>query len=128
MESTNELLAMDTKGRVRVPLERREMLLREFDGCGLSAAAFAKHVGVKYQTFIYWLKRRRESGCERQELQPRVAAAWVEATVQSAAASREEALRLELPGGAHAVLASDRHVQIAAELLRALAAGAQRSC
>ena len=128
MESTNELLAMDTKGRVRVSLERREMLLREFDGCGLSAAAFARHVGVKYQTFIYWLKRRRESDREPHELQPRVAAAWVEAMVQPACATSGEALRLELPGGAHAVIASERHVQVAAELLRALAAGAQRSC
>ena len=119
---------MDTKGRVRVSLERREMLLREFDGCGLSAAAFARHVGVKYQTFIYWLKRRRESGAPPNELQPRVAAAWVEASVEAPRAGSAEALRLELPGGAHAVIASERQAQVAAELLRALAVGAQMSC
>ena len=128
MESTNELLAMDTKGRVRVSVERREMLLREFDVCGLSAAAFARHVGVKYQTFIYWVKRRRESGAPPSELQPRVAAAWVEASVNSPRASSGEALRLELPGGAHAMIASERQAQVAAELLRALVVGAQTSC
>jgi hypothetical protein len=128
MESTNELLAMDTKGRVRVSLERREMLMREFDGCGLSAAAFARHVGVKYQTFIYWLKRRRESGVPSNELQPRRAAAWVEASVEAPRAGSAGALRLELPGGARAVIASERQAQVAAELLRALAAGAQMAC
>jgi hypothetical protein len=128
MKSMNELLAMDMKGRVRVSLERREMLLREFDGCGLSAAAFARHVGVKYQTFMYWLKRRREGGSEANELQPRVAAAWVEASMDAPGTSSGEALRLEFPGGAHAVIASARQVQVAAELLRVLAMGAQSSC
>jgi hypothetical protein len=128
MESTNEWLAMDTKGRVRVSLERREMLLREFDGCGLSAAAFARHVGVKYQTFTYWLKRRRESGVPPSELRPRVAAAWVEASAEAPRASSAEGLRLELPGGAHAVIASERQAQVAAELLRALVMGGRTSC
>jgi transposase len=128
MKSTNELLAVDTKGRVRVSLERREMLLREFDGCGLSAAAYAKHVGVKYQTFIYWLKRRREGGTSVDEVSPRVAPAWMEASVEAPRASSGETLRLELPGGAHAVIASAWQVQVAAELLRVLAMGAQRLC
>jgi len=128
MESTNELLAMDTRGRVRVSLERREMLLREFDGCGLSAAAFARHVGVKYQTFVYWIKRRRESGAPSNELPPRVAAPWVEASVEAAYASSAGALRLELPGGAHAMIASERQAQVAAELLRALVVGGRTSC
>ena len=120
MESTNELLPMDTKGRVRVSVERREMLLQEFDGCGVSAAAFAKGAGVNYQTFMYWLKRRRESGGAQSG--SRVSAAWVEATVDARVAGSGEALRIELPGGACALVAGERQAQMAAALLHALAA------
>jgi hypothetical protein len=118
MESTNELLAMDTKGRVRVSVERREMLLREFAACGVSAAAFAKSAGVKYQTFMYWLKRRRQSGGEAES---RVSAAWVEATVDARGPGSAEALRIELPGGACVLVAGERQAQLAAALLHALA-------
>ena len=33
---------MDERGRVRVPRERREGILDEFEGSGLSAAKFGK--------------------------------------------------------------------------------------
>ena len=43
----NELLKVDTKGRVQIPPERRRSLLEEFDRNGMTGAAFAKHYGIK---------------------------------------------------------------------------------
>ena len=43
----NELLKVDTKGRVHFPPERRRSLLEEFDRNGMTGAAFAKHYVIK---------------------------------------------------------------------------------
>ena len=121
MESTNELLPQDAKGRVLVSGERREMLLGEYDRCGMSAANFAQRVGVKYQTFMYWLKRRRDDGGERRPAQPRITAGWVEAVVDSSRGGGGEVLRIELPGGGCTLVSNERQAQLASELLGALA-------
>jgi hypothetical protein len=120
MEPTNELWPQDAKGRVRVSVERREMLLGEFDRCGTSAASFAKRVGVKYQTFMYWLKRRREEGGERGAAQPRMATGWVEAVLDPRRDEAGDALRIELRGGGCVLVSNERQAQLAAELLEAL--------
>ena len=55
MTSLNEdqnVLQLDERGRVRLSKERWEGLLEEF----------ARLAGIKYPTFMYWLKQRRESG------------------------------------------------------------------
>ena len=65
MTSTNEettILKTDTRGRVRVPVERREELLKEFDRSGISAMKFARLAGIKYATFANWLAKRRRTG------------------------------------------------------------------
>lgn len=43
----SELLKVDRRGRVRVPRERREMLLDEFERCGVSAQQFADRIGMR---------------------------------------------------------------------------------
>ena len=61
----SELLKVDRIGRVQTSVERREALLDEFERCGVSAAQFAKRVGVRYSTFAAWRQKRvqrRESG------------------------------------------------------------------
>jgi len=40
-----EVLKTDTRGRVRVPVERREALLDEFEKSGMSGAKFARLAG-----------------------------------------------------------------------------------
>ena len=65
MTSTNEettILKTDTRGRVRVPVERREELLKDFDRSGISAMKFARLAGIKYATFANWLAKRRRTG------------------------------------------------------------------
>ncbi|MCH8476168.1 MAG: hypothetical protein LAT55_13180 [Opitutales bacterium] len=58
------ILKTDTLGRVRMPRERREAILDEFESSGMSGQAFAKRIGVKYPTFASWRqqRRRRQSG------------------------------------------------------------------
>ena len=56
-------MKQDVRGRVRVPVERRQALLDEFEKSGASGAKFARLAGIKYATFAGWvLKRRRQCG------------------------------------------------------------------
>jgi hypothetical protein len=41
-------MTTDARGRVRVPVERREALLDEFERSGLSGVKFAQMAGLKY--------------------------------------------------------------------------------
>src|ERR1035437_9806704 len=78
----DQILIQDSKGRVRTPRWRQEMLLAEHEKSGRSGAAFAEHVGIKYQTFATWAqKKRKRPSCGQKapgESQP---VQWVEAVV-----------------------------------------------
>jgi transposase len=117
---------------VWTPRERREQLLDEFEQTGASAAVFAKIAGLRYSTFAGWVNRRRKqrgsSGDEKSA--PGKLVQFVEAAVQPRGQTRAGSLRLELPGGAHALLGTSAEVALAAELLQALArcAGREVAC
>ena len=127
----------DTKGRVRVPAERREALLDEFERSGLSGMKFAALVGVKYATFAYWLARRRKARAQIEapaDLEPRRAepvqsprpVRLFEAFEEVGRASFDTALRVELPGGGVMVLESPGQLRLGAELLQMLTPGGGR--
>lgn len=145
-----DLLKTDTRGRVRVPNERREELLNEFERGGLSGPKFAALIGVKYQTFAWWVQQRRQR--KEREKQARVGFAqtptseqlntpavatplpslqWIEASVERApmrkacAAPTGAILSVELPGGARLEIADTSQVELAAQLLNALS---RRQC
>ena len=70
-EDSGEIFKRDTKGRVRVPKARREMLLDEWERSGGSAAQFADYVGIKYSTLANWIqKRRKQAGLKASLLKP----------------------------------------------------------
>ena len=46
------MLAQDSLGRVRVSRERREALLEEFEGSGMSAVRFAAWAGIKHLSVV----------------------------------------------------------------------------
>ena len=130
----DEVLKTDAIGRVWVKPARREALLDEFERGGTSAQAFAKLVGVNYQTFASWVQKRRRARQpaapdETRSCAPRIAAGalqLVEAVItgdvdQADAAIDGEGLRVHLPGGAHVEVRDARQAILAAELLRALA-------
>jgi hypothetical protein len=139
MMTEEPVLKSDTKGRVRVPAERREMLLDEFESSSLSAMKFAALAGVKYATFANWIQRRRKQRATIQQSGPSVEEGvhctqtatrpvrLFEAFAEVGRASVGAALRVELPGGGVIVLESPGQLRLAAELLQMLTpAGGRR--
>jgi hypothetical protein len=112
------LLKTDTLGRVRMPKEKQESLLDEFERSGMSAAAFAKWAGIHYPTFASWRQKRcRERGQAGQA----ATLEWVEAQVPSTTSKAEEkGLIIHLPGGARMEVSGIGQVALAVEVLRHL--------
>lgn len=66
------ILKRDVLGRVTVTPAQREMILEEFERCGLKGLPFARLAGVNYGTFASWVqKRRRARGGYCQTAMPR---------------------------------------------------------
>jgi hypothetical protein len=124
---------------VRVPVERREALLDEFERSSLSGVKFAALVGVKYPTFALWVQKRRKARAEIQAPATAVDAATpapttaqpirlFEAFTELSGGNREPKLTIELPGGASLRLDAGSPLALAAELLRLLGSTGGRSC
>src|SRR5712671_379246 len=106
-EDNGEIFKRDTRGRVRVPKARREMLLDEWERSGGSAAQFADYVGIKYSTLANWIqKRRKQAGLRASLLKPGAVDSsqshgyWVEAIVDQPKAL-ESTLRIYFTAGAY---------------------------
>ena len=102
-------------------------MLEEFERSGMSGAKFARLAGVKYPTFMYWLKQRRERCGSQSEvgLSEPGAVSFVEALIDgSCRRPLTEGLTIELAGGARLRVESPIQLRLAAELLRMLAVGA----
>ena len=116
------VLKTDNVGRVITPRERREEILAEFDRSGMSGLAFARHYGIKYQTFVAWRKKRREGqGCTRANrinLVEAVIATEVEPPVATGGI-----VQVRLPGGASVEIGNQDQAGLVACLLRNLALG-----
>lgn len=64
MTDTNkddQIIKTDVLGRVHTPKARQEALLDEFEKSGASGQAFAKLIGINYQTFATWVQKRRRA-------------------------------------------------------------------
>jgi transposase-like protein len=94
--------------------EQRRVILREFEGSGISAAQFARRIGVKYSTFAGWVQRYRRT--KRLGAKPPVR--LLEAVV--APGSLNSTFLLELPGGARVEIREASQVPLVAALVRAL--------
>ena len=114
--SDSPIIRTGSDGRLRYSPEQRQALLDAFDRGGQSALAFAKHHGVCYQTFIAWLRKRRESGAP---LPPGVSA-FAEVMLEQTPASSSSVLRVLLPCGTVIEVASRAALPLAAELLSSL--------
>jgi hypothetical protein len=90
----------------------------------MTGAQFARFVGVRYSTLMYWLqKRRKEAGQseERANLgkdHPR----WLEARVEGEG-PRTENVVVELGDGVRMLVGSRTQAMLAGEVLRALGLG-----
>lgn len=107
------LLKTDTRGHVRVSKARRAAILVEFDRSAMSAAGFARLHGIKYTTFKYWQRVRREAAIAANP------PTLVEVTT-SAASSTNSSLQVGLPGGANLIITDEASAKLAALLLREL--------
>ena len=116
MKGRLALLRADARGRVRRSAGQRAEILAAFDQSGVSAAEFARLVGVKYPTLAGWLHRR---GRPRGEVGPGKAPAvrFVEAAVPPTPVPVE----LELPGPVKLRLSEPAQVPLVVALLRGLA-------
>ena len=123
-ESTTEILKTDKRGRVRTTPQRRQEILEQYDKSGLSGPKFAAVTGLKYQTLVYWLQKRRQ----RQPLAPALAAAkapageWLETVLEQAqltTSSPTSALLVRLPSGATLEVTHLSQAPLAGAVLRA---------
>ena len=108
------IIRTGSDGRLRFTPEQRAELLDAFARSGLSAMAFARGHGVNYQTFIAWLRKRREA-----ELAPPAGAAFAELLLDESGPAAA-GLRVTLPCGAAIELASRAALPLVVELLSLL--------
>jgi hypothetical protein len=125
----DQILIQDSIGRVRTPRWRQEVLLEEYERSGMSGAAFAEHVGIKYQTFATWAQnKRKRSSCDQKAPGESHPVQWVEAMVPARpdAEVRALGLQIRLGGGSVMEIADRNGAMLAAEILRHL--GEARAC
>jgi hypothetical protein len=118
-----EVLKTDERGRVRVPVERREALLDEFEKSGMSGAKFARLAGIKYATFANWTQARRKA--KSQETPGSGPLRLIEAVMEGGG-SGSCGLVIELPGGSRVRVESPLQLRLAAELLTMMAQNSNR--
>lgn len=113
-----EILKTDALGRVRMPAEKREAILDEFERSGMSGAKFAERIGVKYPTFASWVQKRRK-GRGHDKFKGKQSLTLFEAVVGQPERCRS-AVVVELPGGARVEMASAKQAAAVAALIREL--------
>jgi hypothetical protein len=128
METTDRILKQDAAGRVWTPPEQREAILDEFEKSGLPATKFAAHVGIKYQTFVAWVQKRRKQRSGASAASAEVASVpqlggWVEAMVEKPLGATPGGLMVQLPGGARLEVNNEKQAMLAAAVLRAFGGG-----
>ena len=126
MEAGAEILKVDEAGRVQMPPGKREAMLTEYDRSGMTGAQFARFVGVRYSTLMYWLqKRRKEAGPGEQADSRPDHPRWLEARVEGEMPKCEN-LVVEVGGGVRMLVGSRTQAALAGEVLRAM--GLLRGC
>lgn len=135
-EAGEAVLKTDVLGRIKTPRERREKILDEFEGSGLSGRKFAELTGINYQTFATWAQQRRR---ERKQypVAPQSSAKslsqvrWLEAVVEQKklpAGCAQNVLVVHLPGGARMEIADTLQATLAAQIIRSLENKPALSC
>jgi hypothetical protein len=119
-----QILKVDTLGRVRRTAEQREAILDEFERSGMSGTGFTAHYGIKYTTFACWVqarRRRRRRGAKGKSKAGKksTSLALTEVTVEGTTASGG-LLGVELPGGVRLDIRDEGGVRLAAELIQRL--------
>lgn len=120
------ILKEDALGRVRMPKDRREAILDEFERSGMTGQAFAARIGVKYPTFASWIqKRRRQSGYyQAKKRKPKQTPVRLfEAVVESEPGAIAGCLEVEMREGLKLRIRTSVEAALAAELIQSLSKG-----
>lgn len=120
MDTTSIILKTDSRGRVRMPPQRREELLLEFERSGLPATKFAQLAGVRYQTFATWVQKHKKRSATAGAAASAAPLRFAEVT-PPVTTPASGVLRVVLPGGAGFELSESSQVGLAAQLIKALA-------
>lgn len=110
------IIRTGSDGRLRYTPEQRQDLLEAFDRSGLSAMSFSRQHGVSYQTFIAWVRKRRECG----DILPPNTPAFAEVMLQQPLHDPSTGLRILLPCGTVIEIPSRSALPLAAELITTL--------
>lgn len=111
--SDSTIIRTGSDGRLRYSPAQRQELLDAFAGSGMSAMGFSRQHGVHYQTFIAWLRKRRENSSTEVH-----GPAFAEILLDGpASANPSAALRIVLPCGTVIELVSRAALPLALELL-----------
>jgi len=122
VETGGQLLVQDARGRVRTPREKREQILDEYERSGMTGAAFAAMVGVKYPTLASWVQQRRKHGAGASEAVPG-AVRWVEAVAEPesmGAAAAGRGMRVQIGTSVWLEVTDGQQAGWAGEMLRAM--------
>jgi transposase-like protein len=117
--TTAEILVEDTLGRVRTPREKRERILDEYERSGMSGAAFAALVGVKYPTLSSWIQQRRRDRTSA-SLATASPVHWVEAVAGHEVTPTTGALRVQIGAAVWLEVSSAEQASWAGQILRAM--------
>ena len=114
-DQRNQLLKIDTRGRIRSTPQQRDAVLDAYEASGLSGPEFSRVHGIKYQTFATWRQKRRESleGDNSKSVVAKQAVTLLEASVEEQPGS----LRIDLPGGTRIEVCDRNQTRLAAQLL-----------
>ena len=104
----------DRAGRTRYTRQYKEEVLEAFESSSLSAAAFARHCGIKYSTFAAWVAARKRIR------RPDSGAKPVFLVAEVPEESQPVGLEVSLPGGAVLRVSDSFQVKLLAELLHLL--------
>ena len=115
--ATSNIIRSDRRGRKRYRDSYKAEVVSAYERSGLSGQAFAEQCGVKYPTFAAWVAKSRK----RDREPPGGNAGQRFLLAELSGPSPETALRVELPGGAVAHVASADQAGLLAALLKTLA-------
>ncbi len=110
------IIRTGSDGRLRYTAAQRQTLIDAFDRSGMSALSFTRQHGVYYQTFIAWIRKRRQNSIPSQLQGP----GFAEVLLTEREVAPTAALRILLPCGTALEVTSRAALPLAAELLQTL--------
>lgn len=124
MTNKDELLKTDVLGRVKMPPEKREAILDEFERSAMSGQKFAARIGVNYQTFATWVQKRRKARGQYPAIKRPAKTKplrLVEAVLEAPEPACATGVELLTAGGHRIRVSRAADIELVAELTRALA-------